>query len=309
MARLLGGIGLLALGIVLSSERGGELMGIFTLLLGSLMIVGGVRQLTRSRSIEVQVGQLMVKQEDLWGRLLEREPLDRIAEEYSDSDGIPPIRTLQAGAYLIREMQEHDQELSRALAAYIASGQIVDSDIDPEDAIDRFSFHDRVYYVDDEVLLCRNLSNFGHTPGTMVLDKGFLFFFERSRWSEMGPKLLGGLGKGIPILGVAAAGYELVDGLSRELADHFDGPRKAALRRRFGRPKSRAFPLVEFEGVELRHKKHIIGATQLVEVRGRSKHGEWRCLFTSSELQDRDWGGAWMDRLQIACIGEGNMLG
>ena len=272
------------------------------------MIVGGARQLWVKRAMKAAVGQILLKQEDLWKRLLAREPLDRIAEDFYRNDRIPPIRTLQVAGYLIREMQEQDSELASALAAYLTADQIVDSDLDPEEGIDRFSFHDDVYYVEDTAFICRKVSSFGHTPGTLILNKGFLYFFERSRWRLVVTKILAGLGGDIPILGVAAAGYELVGELSQELAGYFDIRRKATLRERFRKSKSRAYPLVEIEEIELRQKRHIIGATQFVEVRGRSSEGDWQCLFSSSELQDRDWGSLWMQRLQIGCIGEGNLL-
>ena len=57
------------------------------------------------------------------------------------------------------------------------------------------------------------------------------------------------------------------------------------------------------------YKKHIVGATQLVDVRGNSEGEPWRCLFTSAELQKADWGKSWIEHLQVACIAEGNLLG
>ena len=306
MARLIGGFGLLLGGIVLGAETGGLWYG--AIAVGLLMVVSGSMALSRSAVTKAHMDQIVEKREDLLQRLLEKEPIDRIAEEYESSDGIPPIRTIQVAGYLIREMGDEDDEVSRALAAHMASDQVVDSNVDPEEAIDRFSFRDDVHFVDDPALLCRNVSNFGHTPGTLVLNKGYLFFFERSRWSGLGAKIAHGLGGRVPLAGVAAVGHELVSGLSRELEDYFDGPQKTRLKARFRRPKSRAFPLVDVVTVALTYKKHMIGATPLVEVRGNSDGEPWRCLFTSAEFQKGTWGSLWMDRLQIACIAEGNLL-
>lgn len=308
MGKFLGGIGLLIGGILLSATMEGAVLWYGAIAAGLLMAVAGLRELTRERAAKVHLDQIVEKREDLCQRMLEREPIDRIAEEYEDSYGIPPIRTIQVAGYLIREMRESGDEVLRGLAEHIALDQIVDSNIEPDEAIDRFNFRDQFYFVDDQALLCQKMSNFGHTPGTLVLNKGYLFFFERSRWSGLGGKIAHTVGGRVPLLGVAAVGHDLVSGLSHKLETYFDDRQKARLRARFRRPKSRAFPLVEVVEVEVRYKKHIVGATQLVEVRGCSNGEPWRCLFASSELQKEDWGSSWIERLQIACIAEGNLL-
>ena len=309
MGKLLGGIGLFVGGIALSAAMDGEVLWYGAIAVGLVMAVAGSRELSRERAAKEQVDQIVGKREDLCRRLLEKEPIDRIAQEHERHHAIPPIRTIQVAGYLIREMLDGGDEDARGLAGYLAEDQIVDSNGDPEEAIDRFSFHNEVYFVDDQVLLCRSVSNFGHTPGTLILNKGYLFFFERSRWSGLASKIAHNLGGSVPMLGVAAVGHSLVSGLSRELEGYFDGSRKARLKARFSRPKSRALPLVEVEEVEVNFKKHLIGATQFVEVRGGSQGDPWRCLFTSAELQKEDWGNLWMERLQVACIAEGNLLG
>ncbi len=275
------------------------------ILWGLVMIVRGLGEESQSARAEADLSQLRRKSEDLWRRLLANEPIDHIADEYYRSEGIPPIRTIQVAAYLIRGVQEGDHELSRALAAYFVSDQIVDSDVDPEHAIDNLSFRDQVYYFDDDVLLCQKISNFGHTPGTMVLNRGFLFFFERSLWSNTVRKMADAL-RGGPV--ILATGYELVGGLSRSLTECFDERRKARLKKRFGRPRSHALPLCEIVRIGPSQKEHVIGTTHFVEIEGQSKDGQWRCLFTSGTLQGEDWARSWIERVQIACIPEGNML-
>ena len=308
MAKLLWGVTLFVGGIVLTAAMG-DVLWYGAIVAGLLMAVSGSRQLYRERATKAQLEQIVSKREDLLRRLIEEEPIDRIAEEYERSDEIPPIRTIQVAGHLIREMRDSDDEVSRSLAAHMASDQIVDSNMDPETAIDHFSFHDEVYFVDDQVLLCRKMSAFGRTPGTLILNKGFLFFFERSFCNRLFSRVGHAVSNNVPLLGIAAAGHDLVSGLSNSLKRYFDGSRKARLKARFRRPRSRALPLVDVAEVELMYKRRIIGTRPFVAIRGTSQGEPWQYLFTCSEAQDGDWSSSWMERLEVACIAEGNLLG
>ena len=201
MGKFFGGIALFVGGISMTAAMDGEVLWYGAIVIGLLMVISGSKELSRERAAKVHTEQIVEKREDLYRRLLEKEPIDRIAEEYGRSDQIPPIRTIQAAANVIREMRDEDDAVLRGLAEHMVSDQIVDSNVGPEEAIDRFSFHDEVYFVDDQVLLCRKESNFGHTPGTLILNKGYLFFFERSRWSGLASKIMHSLGGSVPILG------------------------------------------------------------------------------------------------------------
>lgn len=283
------------------------------IIVGIILIVSGAVQLSRDKNgVGNDVSRLKRKWEDLLKRLRNDEPIDEIAEKYHGSDNIPPIRTIQVAAYLIKGLAESDGEDSKALAAYLASKQIVDSRIAPKEAIDKFSFLDQVYFVDDTVtMFSEEPQSSANTEGTLILNKGFLFFFEKKHSPLDNPgvdRAMGKLEDAIPMLSIATSGYALVSGLSNELSDYFDGSRKENLKTRFGYEKSVALPLVQISQIGPADRKGMILTTTYLEVSGGSGDEVWKYWFKTAESDENNWVNLWMERLQLACIAEGNLL-
>lgn len=282
------------------------------MIVGVILMANGAMEMSREKKVSEELSQFDSKWEEFLQRLQNDEPIDDIAEQFYKSDNIPPIRTIQVAAHFIKGLSESSDEDGKALAVYLASKQIVDSNIDPKEAIDEFSFLNDVYFVDDTVTIFSEepKESIG-TEGTIVLNKGFLFFFEKKQNPLDNPGLGRAIGKledAFPMLSIATSGYALVSGLSDELSDYFDGSRKQNLKKRFDYEKSLALPLVEIGQIGPADRKGMILTTRYLEVSGGTDDGNWKYWFGTTNSDEEEWANSWMERLQLACIADGELL-
>ncbi len=286
------------------------------IIVGILLIVQGISRMSHKQHVSREVDSIRRNWDDLTSRLMQGQSLDHIAGEYYRQDRIPPIRTIQVAAYLIKSLAESRNQDAQKLAAAFASVQDVDSVESAASLISRFSFHDHVYSVDDTAMGFRtHPEENGGTTGTLILTKGYLYFFAKPKnlRALLGdPAVSAEVAKAqIPFLSIAASGYGLVSGLSRELADYFDGSRISELQERFSHEASCALPLAEISQLECVTRKWWKAPSVCLEVRGVSSasNEEWAYWFGTSSTDVEKWMHGWIDRLQIACIAEGRLLG
>lgn len=314
MIKLIIGIGLIVAGAVTFFDPDIPVIWTGAFIVGAILVVSGIVQIARERRTAEELSQIEGKIEDLIERLQAEEPIDRIADEYYKEDEIPPIRTIQVTGYLIKSMLESGTEDERLAAMYLASKQVVDSDVAPAEAIGQFSFLDQVYFVDETAsCFAEDPATSQGTAGTLILNKGFLFFFESGGIDLMNhpgvDSAMGRLEQAVPFLGIASAGYALVSGLSDELVEYFSDRKRRELEERFKSEGSRAMALVDVSQVGFVERKRKILATTYLEVSGSSSGEEWRVWFATSKVDEQDWAASWMERIQIACIAEGELLG
>ena len=311
MAKLIVGLLLLSAGLITISA---DLPIIWTGAItgGPLLILLGAMELLWKGKPDDQAALIQHNWEDLLKRLQAEEPIDEIAAEYYRSNDIPPMRTIQAAAYLIKNLAESEDESSQFLAAHLTSTQVVAFYIDSKEAIESFSFVDQVYCVDDTVtMFTEEPPSRSGTPGTLVLNKGFLFFFEKPRIlvdKFAGERAIGRLGDAFPVLSIAIPGYSIVSGLSRELQDYFSDSRKEVLKERFALDKSVALPLVQLVGVGPWQRRAELLTSPYLVVAGHTKQEHWTYWFETTSVDEEEWAGDWAERLQLACIAEGELL-
>ena len=282
------------------------------LIVGAILIVGGLMEISENNKVKQELAQISQKWDDLLDRLRDDQPIDKIAEAYYQSDNIPPIRTIQVSSYLVKKLAESTDELSQALAVHLASKQIVDSEVEPKDAINQFSFLDQVYFIDDTATLyCEEPTTKDGVEGTLILNKGFLFFFEKKDSLLDHPAADHALDKledAFPVLSIATSGYALVSGLSNELVEYFNELRKKALKRRFELDNSMAIKLTEINQIGASERAGVTIVKTHLEVSGKSDNEEWTYWFETSRTGEKEWVESWIERLQLACIAEGKLL-
>ena len=127
------------LGIVGIRRDPVETWPIVLVLVGTVLIYRGLAESVRRRKKRRLVAVLQEKMAVLENQLLADVPIDHIATEYYESNTIPPIRTIQCAAHLVKQMADSDDEADHTAAARLASGEIVDSNMDPASAISQFS--------------------------------------------------------------------------------------------------------------------------------------------------------------------------
>lgn len=281
-------------------------------IVGILLIVGGSVSALRERKAAQELSKIANMQEDLVHRLQNKEPIDEIADRYHKENNIPPIRTIQVAAHLIKSLTESDDELAHLFAAYLTLGQIVDSSSEPKNIIESFSFHDRVYYLDDTAtMFSKDPKDKRGVSGTLVLDKGFMFFFERKDKLLENPAIdtaVGTLEEIVPALSIATSGYSLVSGLSQELANHFTESRIEDLKERFDYDQSKALPLIEVSRVSTAVRKGRVLETVYLEVVCDLDGQSQQYWFSTSSSDESAWVNNWIERIQLACIAEGHLL-
>ena len=312
MGKVLLGVVLLIAGLVTLFDADVPVIWTGGIIVGILLIVRGMVEQSQKDKIEEGLSALAKKQEDILVRLQKGQAIDTIADEYHQTDDIPPIRTIQVVAHLIKNCAESgDRELA-GVATLVASRQIVDSNVEPTEVIESFSFVDQVYFVDEPVTMySEDPKSKQGAEGTAILSKGFLFFFSEKPNPLNSPavdRALGKLGDVVPGISITSTGYALVSGLSKELAEYFNASRKAKLKVRFDYPESVALPLVAITDMRLAARSGMVFESRYLQLSGSSANESWTYWLHSGAMDEDKWAISWMERLQLACIAEGNLM-
>ena len=305
MIQFLFGVPLLLVGLI-TIFSDGSVIWTGAIIVGIVLILHGATNLVRKRRVDRELSQIGGKWDDLVGRLRHNEPIDKIAEKYFESDGIPPIRTIQVASHIVKRFSESDEEILQALAAYITSKQLIDSDIDPIEMIEKFNFIDQIYFVDTSVTMySEDPEDAKGIEGTLILSKGFLYFFEKKINLERGMEKLEGE---IPYLSIATAGYELASELSDRHLTYFSEERLGSLKRRFGYENSMAIPLVHVSEMSAAMRTLLVFKTHYLALSGETNGIKWTYWFETSSSEEHEWIDSWIERLQLACIAEGKLF-
>lgn len=301
--------GILMIIIAVVSLFGGSYIWVGGLLVAPFFLVRGTKDITAKRRGIRIITFLDAHRDDLLDRVANGIPIDTIAEEYWESNAVPPIRTIQYTAYLVQQLVDSGDEEACAVAAMIASVQIIDGDNDPRTSITEFSFVDQVYYVDDTTTMFPTLDSTRGTEGTLILSKGFLFFLAKRQnvLRKMGIVLVRLVEK-IPFVWIVTGGYATISGLHNEMRNYFTASRKRKLQRRYDHKHSWALPLVAINDVGVAVRNGWILSASRLQVSSSSNGGGRAWWFETTKFNEEKWVLSWQDRIQIACIAEGVLL-
>lgn len=270
--------------------------GFIASLLGYVEKYGGKRDFSKSD----------LKKAELWKRLITEEPAYNIAKEYYNSEKIPPIATLQTAASLIRELGESEVELAK----HLTSKQTINSRISPIEAIFKFNFVDQVYYCDNArfVSSIKYKNTIPSVEGTLILHKGFLFFFEKKEESlnnKPDP-----LEAGVSFLDFILPGASKILKLINLFGEFggkcsivFDEAGINNLMIRHSYENSFVIPLETIRSVSTTKRGFVVVSEKTIK-KNITYHFESEYLLFSSN----EWTKSWINILQLACIMNGNLL-
>ncbi len=265
----------------------------------------------KQRKIEEQINEYQQLWDDMISRLQKMQPIDDIALDYQQSEDIPPIRTIQVIANVIRSFAKSESDEEKKLADILVSAQTIDSHVDPVNQIAHFNFSDSVYFMDDTASLMEQEDSEIGRSGTIILHKGFLYFFAKSASLYDIPnaeKLLDKVGDFHPVLGIALSGYKLGKGLSEKLSDCFDQSTCKKLRDRYENDKSFVIPLVNIINIDICTSSHFFSKKSILHITCTQANKTHHHYFKTSLEDQEAWTPGWIDRIELACIAEGRLL-
>lgn len=246
--------------------------------------------------------------EDILERLQNNQPIDDIAEDYYQLENIPPIRTIQAISNVVKMFANSNEDIEKQIADAIVCNQIVDSNKPPNTYIESFNFLNSVYAMDDNAQLVKDENGSTGRKGTLVLHKGYLYFFAKPDCvfdNTYIDKISDKVGDIVPILGIAVSGYKLAKGLSQELSNEFDKKTIEMLKERFLDSGSFAINLSTLKDATARKAKWFENGDSYILLH---VHDREEPLLIKSNSKIDKWAYQWQEILQLACIAENNLI-
>lgn len=312
------GIGIVVIGVALAIADHLEI-GVLVIFFGVFWSVQGAVALRRSRRSTQSAGAVAARQKDFVERLDRGETLDGIADDYERLHGIPPASTLfYLAAMLRRIVGTGKNPEANAVAGGVLARQAAPASEPPEAAIESFTFARSVFFVDQEAQLYADPEKPERgASGVLVVARRFVYFFRDPDPFRVGEGFAKGLAKerildwtGVPYLGLASAGLELVTELRESVRDFFDPEVVEKLKKRFAEPGSFAVGLGAIVALErARLTKLGLPRERLVIVATDEAGREARyCLGPSRRVFDDRWVTSVAEVISTVCVMNGRML-
>lgn len=297
-------IGLIFLGLGISPFLNPDIPKLWYIgiIIGIVMIVISIReQIKKRKKTGEDASSVQENMEELLHRLRNRENLHVIAENFYKKKHIIPIRTFLVACDIILEFAKSNDEDHQAFTRQFMKELEIPPLPKPEDQIKSFSFSKNVYYLEDFIELYANPGKETSTNGSLALTEGYLFFFT-------------GLDKGSfhfakstqTAFGIAAGGYHLISGISDDLHAYFTYEVIQKLLDRFKLDGSFAIPLKDIESAES-FKDESSEPALYLKITYLDGDVE-RALYFAKENEGEKWRREWVERVQIAGIGENKLI-
>jgi hypothetical protein len=314
MGKIIGGAVLFLIGFATVGDPEAPAIWTGGMIVGVMLMVGGIKGVVRTRRVTGELKRLEARERDLTARITNGEPMDRIAADYYADHGIPPTRTLMIAASKVRELARSHRQSDRDLVHRLVSRQHVDSVTPPSEYLSTLAFERTVFYVEEGVKAHRVHPSAGRSiEGVLILSKAYLYFITNEKSSmlgKVGGRAVDKAADVVPYFGIITGGFTLMSGLSDELRNYFRAGNLANLQARFSSPDSFAIALARITSAhEMTHKGKIT-TTSLLEVEvSAGAHAVGRTYwFETDKFSEARWVAEWMERLELACVGEGSIL-